>query len=53
MDYGSWHSMAGFLSLCICVGLVRLVAVVYFQSAYELTKEEWAKHVDLEDEDPA
>lgn len=53
MDHGSWHSVAGSMSLCIYVGLVWLVAVVYFQSAYELTKEEWAEHVDLEDEDPA
>lgn len=40
VDRGSGHSMAGFMSLCICVCLVWLVAAMYFQSAYELTKEE-------------
>lgn len=45
MDHDSWRSMAGFMSLNISVGLVWLVAAVYFQSGYELT-EEWAKHVD-------
>lgn len=46
MDIGSWHSMAVFMFLYICIGLVLLVTAVYLQIVYELKNEDWAKCVD-------